>query len=99
MNRDFMNEQTVIHNKEQKRFEYDFSGEIAFVEYKPLESNVWSIPHTFVPPQLNGKGLASKPVKALLEFCKENHIKVIPECSFVVKYIERNPEWAVLLDE
>jgi len=94
-----MIEQTVIHNKVKKRFELDLAGETAFVEYMPLKSSLWTIPHTSVPPQYSGKGLASHLVEALLQYCKENHIKIIPECSFVVKYIQRNPEWLELVVE
>lgn len=94
-----MIEQIVIHNKAQNRFEINMDGDIAFVEYQPVKSNVWAVPHTFVPPQFSGKGLASQLVKALLEYCKENHISVIPQCSYVVKYIQRNSEWRELVVE
>ncbi len=92
-----MIEQMVNHNKKQKRFELDIEGEFAFVEYKPIKTNVWTIPHTFVPSQFSGKGIASQLVKTLLQYCKTNHIAVIPECPFVVKYIQRNPEWRELV--
>ena len=94
-----MLEQIVIHNKSQNRFEINMDGETAFVEYNPLKSGAWALPHTFGPPQFSGKGLASQLVKALLQYCKENQIKVIPQCCFVVKYIKRNSEWRALIVE
>lgn len=87
----------ITHNKDLNKFEVIIEGETAFVEYKPIKDNTWSIPHTLVPPSLGGKGIASELVKTLLEHCKKNKIKVIPECSFVEKYIQRHPEWQELV--
>lgn len=89
----------VVHNTKSKRFEVEIDGKTALLEYRDIQPNLWSLPHTFVPPQLAGKGIASELVKTALEYCKENNIQVIPVCSFVVQYIRRHPEWESLVRE
>lgn len=70
------------------RFQTEVDGFTAFIDYKLSEKTITLI-HTKVPPELEGRGLGSKLVKAALDYAKDNELKAIPECPFVASYIER----------
>ncbi|MFN3872531.1 MAG: GNAT family N-acetyltransferase [Ignavibacterium sp.] len=85
----------VIHDKIKSRFVIRIDGEESFVEYS-LYDKVMNLYHTYTPPQLRGKGLAEKVVRAAIEYAKENNLKVIPSCSYVALFLRRHPEYSEL---
>lgn len=80
---------TVRNNPAEKRFEVEADGHLAILEYA-LEEGAIALVHTEVPPQLEGRGLGSKLVKAALDYAEGQGLKVIPQCPFVASYIERH---------
>ncbi len=62
--------------------EYEIHGEDTIVFF-----------HTFVPVPLRGKGLAMEIIKEGLDYAVESNLKIIPACSAVRTFIERNPEY------
>lgn len=86
----------VIHDKENNRFLIEIEGFESFVEYS-LYENVMELYHTYTPPQLRGKGLAEKVVRAAIEYAKENNLVIIPSCSYVAVFLQRNPEYKYLV--
>lgn len=85
----------VNHDKDNNRFVIYIDGAEAFVEYS-LSGHVIELYHTYTPPQLRGRGLAEKVVRAALEYAKENKLKVIPSCSYVAVFLQRHPEYSEL---
>jgi len=55
--------------------------------------------HTFVPPEMRGRGVAFLLVEALIADARELGFKIVPQCSYVAAQFRRHPEWADLLDE
>jgi predicted GNAT family acetyltransferase len=53
--------------------------------------------HTFVPPELRGRGIAEKLVRAALEHARDEKVRVVPACSYVGTYIQRHPEFQALV--
>jgi predicted GNAT family acetyltransferase len=49
--------------------------------------------HTFVPPDLRGRGLAERLVTAGLSWAREQGLRVTATCSYVAAYLDRHPEW------
>ena len=90
-------EEKVIHEEENKRFVIYTDGKEAFVEYR-LDENEINLYHTFTNPALRGKGLAALVVRAALEFAKEKNLNVIPTCSYVQLFIQRNDEFKELIE-
>ena len=86
---------TIINNKDKSRFELALDGKISMVEYKLFEGGI-SLNHTEVPPELEGKGIASALAKHVLEYAKANNLKVLPLCPFIYTYISRHPEYKYL---
>lgn len=86
----------VLHDKKNNRFVINIDGLDSFVEYS-LNEKEMNLYHTYTPPQLRGKGLAEKVVRAAIEYAKENKLKVIPSCSYVAAFMQRHPEYSELL--
>lgn len=78
----------VVHNPELHRFEIHVGGSLAVAEYEE-QGNEMVFTHTFVPPELRGRGLAAELVEAGLAFAKEQGRKVVPACSYVAAYLKR----------
>lgn len=91
-----MMEYQVIHNAPNSRFEVEIDGLLAVVDYEEVD-NVVNVTHTGVPKELEGRGIAASLNKALLEYAKNEHKRVIPSCSYTYTYITRHPEYQVLL--
>ncbi|MBC7457259.1 MAG: N-acetyltransferase [Bdellovibrionaceae bacterium] len=88
---------TLIDNKEKNRFEFRIADQVAVADYH-ISGNVISIPHVGVPKVLEGQGIASALVLAVLKNIDERQLKLIPICPFVVTYVQRHPEWKKLLN-
>ncbi len=86
----------VTKNEARRRYELHAEGGIAVAYYEPRGDAVAFV-HTVVPEALQGRGLASILIKAALADVRERGLKVIAECPFVARYIERHPEERDLL--
>ncbi len=86
----------VVNNEAEGRFQAEVEGGLAFLQYVNSESRI-VFTHTEVPPELEGKGLGSKLVKAALEHARSEKIKVVPQCPFVASYIREHPEYESLV--
>lgn len=82
-----------VQNTEKKRFELHVENQIAFIDYMITNENVIYLTHTEVPESLSGKGVGSAVVEKTLEFLKDNSYKLVPQCSFIAKYVVKHPEW------
>ncbi|MGO3017772.1 MAG: GNAT family N-acetyltransferase, partial [Anaerococcus sp.] len=56
------------------------------------EEKVWDITHTVVNPIYGGKGIAGELLDKVVDYAKENDIKLIPSCSYARKKFNENPE-------
>jgi hypothetical protein len=83
---------TVRDNKARHRFEIDVDGGVAVANYR-LEPGAVALTHTEVPGPLQGQGIGSRLVRAVLEKIRADGLKVVPRCSFVSAYLARHPEF------
>ena len=86
----------VKNNEKASRFETTVDEALAVAEYE-LEPGVITFTHTSVPPELSGRGIANELARAGLDHARSEKLKVVPACSFIAKYIERNPEYQDLV--
>ena len=86
----------VRHNAAANRFEAAMGAHLAVAEYV-LEDGRMVLTHTFVPPELRGRGLAEKLVRPALDLARAEGRRVVPQCSYVATFIERHPEYQDLL--
>ena len=85
-----------VNNKAQQRYELTVDGHLAATYYK-IADGVITFIHTEVPPELGGKGIASKLIKGALDQVRAEGLKVVAQCPFVKAYIDKHPEEADLL--
>ncbi len=88
---------SVRHNAAAHRYEVEVDGHLAVADYEIGADGRQVFTHTFVPTELRGKGLAEKLVRQGLTDAQAAGRKVVPACSYVAVFIERNPEFKPLL--
>jgi uncharacterized protein len=86
----------VLHNAPQARYEVTVEGYLSVCDYE-LEGKRMTFTHTVVPPELRGRGIAEQLVRAALADARAAGKQVVPACSYVAKFIERNKEYQDLL--
>ena len=86
----------VRHNAAENRFEAEVDGRLCVADYE-LRGTEMIMTHTFVPPELRGRGIAAKLVRSALEHARSERLKVVPACSYVAVYFKRYPEFRPLL--
>jgi predicted GNAT family acetyltransferase len=83
---------TIRHNAAQSRYELDTDHGVAIAVYRRQgDSAIFT--HTEVPPADEGKGIASRLIRAALDDTKRRGLKIVPACSFVVDFVRRHPEY------
>ena len=81
-----------------RRFTISFEGGVAVLEYRTLDGGATlDYYHTFVPPALRGRGLASELTSFALRHALERRLKVVPTCPFVAAYIRGHREFESVL--
>ena len=90
------NRYEVKNNQSASQFETTVDGQVAYARYD-LEDGRIVFTHTIVPGELSGRGIANELARAGLEHARENKLGVVPQCSFIAKFIERNPEYKELV--
>ncbi|AJR06202.1 hypothetical protein H744_1c1177 [Photobacterium gaetbulicola Gung47] len=89
----------VIHDKENQTYFVDLvDGYQAKVSYQ-ISGNVLTVDHSSVPEALRGQGYAGTMLEAVLETIAQEGYKIIPQCSYVVHYMNKHDEWQHLLAE
>lgn len=91
-----MPELQVAHDASRSRFETVVDGQHCVVDYA-LHGGVAVMHHTYVPPSLEGRGIAGRLVAAALAHARAAGWRVRPTCSYVAAYMRRHPETADLL--
>lgn len=82
-------EVVVQHDIEGRMFYIDDEVGRAYLTYMDLGKQTIDIYRTFVPDELRGRGLAALLAARALDFAQEQGYKVIPSCSYIERYMER----------
>lgn len=90
-------EYTIIHNAERNRFETSVEGLTSVIDYSTDKDGNLAITHTGVPQPLEGRGIAAALTRYMLEYVKENGLKVMPLCPYTSAYIRKHPEYDELV--
>ena len=86
----------VRNNTELNRFEMEIGNELAVANYQ-LSPGTFTIYHTEVPSELEGRGHGSALVQGALDLIRARGLKVVPRCGFVRAFIARHPEYKDLV--
>lgn len=81
----------LIHNENECKYEYHIDGHIAYITYDDQNGEM-HLTHTIVPEALAGKGLARTLLEDVLGEIEKAGKKAVAQCSYIVKYQEKNPE-------
>lgn len=88
----------VANNERAHRFEVEAEEHSAFLSYRHV-GNSLALDHTEVPPELEGRGIASKLARTALEYARGQGMQVVPICPYVSKYLKKHSEYLDLLSE
>ncbi len=91
---------TIKHREQGKggRYVARVEGESAlgYLEWEPRGDSVRVATHTVVPKEIGGRGIAGQLVDRLIADAREEGFRIVPQCSYVAKKFDDNPEWADL---
>ncbi|MDR2123259.1 MAG: N-acetyltransferase [Flavobacteriaceae bacterium] len=91
-----MSNYKLVDNAEKHQYEFHIEGFTPKIEYIKVRDEIY-LPHTEVPRELEGRGIASDLVEQVLKDIEEKELKVIPLCPFVAGYIQKHPDWKRLV--
>jgi len=87
----------VKHDEQAGKYYAVVDGLESVCEYGRTGDGVLNFQHTYVPPELRGRGIADELVRQALEDVLERGLKVIPSCWFVRLYIDRHARYQAAL--
>ncbi len=87
---------SVRHDPGTRRFSIELAERTALLEYEEMPG-VLVFTHTFVPPELRGRGLAELLVRAGLAHARETRNRVRPDCSYVATFLAKHAEFRDLI--
>ncbi|MYL45745.1 GNAT family N-acetyltransferase [Virgibacillus halodenitrificans] len=70
---------------------------LAEISFIPGEGNSIIVDHTVVSAELQGQGIAGKLVDRLVQYAREEGLKINPQCSYAQKKLENTPEYQDVL--
>ncbi|HBS42647.1 MAG TPA: N-acetyltransferase [Oceanospirillales bacterium] len=76
----------VIHEPGQQRFILQQEGASCVLDYR-IDGTRINFTHTFVPPELRGKGLAEKLVRRGLKWADEQQLSKEADCWYVARFL------------
>jgi uncharacterized protein len=88
---------TVQHNERLGRYEALVDGRLVGQADYRIEDGRMVMFHTEVDRRLGGQGIAGQMVESALRDARDQGLDVVPACSYVADYIERNPQHAELV--
>lgn len=80
---------SIHHDLLGHQFEITVDGDRAYLAYMDLGKQTLDIYRTFVPNSLRGRGIAAQLTEHALQYADSMGYTVIPSCSYVERYIER----------
>ena len=79
----------VHDNKPDRRFELQIDGHVAFLDYERARGEIRLL-HTEVPPELQGRGLATQLIRHAIEIAKHEKRQVVSMCAAVDNYLAKH---------
>ena len=85
-------------NEAESRYELvsDTGERLGLADYH-IDGDRITLPHTEIDPAHGGQGYGAVLVKGVLDDAERRGLRVHPVCPFVVRYLERHPEYQHLL--
>ncbi|GII99965.1 hypothetical protein CLV28_3041 [Sediminihabitans luteus] len=89
----------VVHRPGHERYEARTpDGEVVgTLEYVRREDGLVEMPHTVVPPEHGGQGIAGALARRALDDARAEGLRVVPTCWYVDGWIARHPDYQDLV--
>ena len=90
----------IKHNKTESKGRFyliDNGKEVGEMTYSIAGNNKIIIDHTEVTDDYEGQGLAKKLVMEIVEYARENKIKILPLCPYAKKVLNHDNEFKDVL--
>jgi uncharacterized protein len=88
--------QDIQHEGGERRGAFYIEREgrrVAELTYRMMGADAM-VDHTWVEPKLRGGGEAGSLVAAAVEWAREEHVKLVPACSYVRAVFDSTPAYA-----
>lgn len=90
-------ERRLVHNQGSTQYELFIDNErVGYLDYE-LSGDLVVMHETFVVDDRKGQGIGSSIVAAAMADVRGQGRKVVPQCSFVRTWLERNPQYRDLV--
>ena len=86
----------IVHNAGERRFQTEADGHRCQLDYT-LEGGVISMNRVYVPPPVEGRGIAAALTRSALDHSRAQGWRVIPRCPYVQVWIQRHPDYQDLV--
>ncbi len=93
-----MNIQRQEHGKKGAFFIEEDGEWVAEMTYVKAGDDKFIIDHTEVDDELKGEGIGKDLVAEAVKFARENKMKIYATCPFAKAELEKNPDYADVLD-
>lgn len=90
----------VTFNADKQRYEIHVDGTLAGLtkaEPRDGQDDVLVMPHTVVFDEFEGQGLAGTLVGGALDDVRAQGKKIVAECAYVARFVDKHPDYADLL--
>ena len=81
----------VVNNEAKHRFEIALGDDVAFAEYSLVQGGI-ILPHTEVPEEYEGQGIATQLVRSALDSVRARHLRVVALCPYVRAFLRRHED-------
>ena len=89
----------ITHDPDNKCYLIALEGDAAAKVYYEKKGNILDVISTRIPDELQGKGYGKVMMEAFLTEMKASNLLIVPVCSYVVHYMNKNTQWQELLAE
>jgi predicted GNAT family acetyltransferase len=89
----------LSENREMSRFELRLDDRLVALADYVREGETISFTHTFVEPELRGRGLAAELIEFALSAARDAGLQVLPHCWYVRDHIAARPQLLHLVPE
>lgn len=88
---------TITHDPDNRHYLITLEGDAVATVYYEKKGNTLDVISTRIPDELQGKGYGKVMMEAFLSEMKSSDLLIVPVCSYVVHYMNKNPQWHSLL--
>ena len=90
--------QTLVQdNPARRRFEILVDGGLGGFATYQVRDGALVLTHTEVDPAHRGRGVGNELARGALDQIRERGERVVPQCPFIARFVEDNPEYADLV--